>query len=201
MIPILELKTQYGQIQEEVQEAVFRVLNRTHYILGPEVTAFEQEFAEWNGAKHAAGVASGTDALELALRALGVGPGDEVICPPFTFVATAGAASYIGATPIFVDIEPDTFNIDPRKIEAKITPRTRAIQAVHLYGHPADMDPILEIARKHHLPVVEDCAQATGAEYKGRKVGTLGDVGCFSGRHRPAHSKPEGPRQHQTLLS
>lgn len=180
MIPILELKTQYAEIREEVERAVAEVLSRTHYILGPEVSAFEQEFAQWNGCEHGIGVASGTDALILALRACGVGPGDEVIVPSFTFMATAGAVSQVGATPVFCDIDPLTFNLDPHKIEARISARTKVIQVVHLYGHPAEMDPILELARKHHLKVVEDCAQATGAEYHGRKVGTMGDVGCFS---------------------
>ncbi|MBS2037770.1 DegT/DnrJ/EryC1/StrS family aminotransferase [bacterium] len=180
MIPILELKTQYAEIREEVERAVCEVLSRTHYILGPEVAAFEKEFAEWNGAAYGIGCASGTDALVLALKAVGVKPGDEVIAPPFTFMATAGAVSSIGAQPVFCDIQPGSFNLDPAEIEKLITPRTKAIEVVHLYGHPADMDPILEIARKHHLKVVEDCAQATGATYHGKKVGTMGDAGAFS---------------------
>lgn len=180
MIPILELKTQYREIQQEIEEAVHRVLESTRYILGPEVEAFEHEFAAWHGARFAVGVGSGTEALHLALRALKVGPGDEVLCPPFTFVATAGAIALAGATPVFVDVEPETYAIDPGLLEARITPRTRAIVVVHLFGHPADMDPILEIARARGLAVVEDCAQATGADYKGRKVGTIGEIGCFS---------------------
>lgn len=180
MIPILELKTQYAEIREEVERAVCQVLARTQYILGPEVAAFEEEFARWNGVEHGVGVASGTDALVLALRAFGIGQGDEVIVPPFTFMATAGAVSMVGATPVFCDIEPVTFNLDPARIEACITPRTRAIQVVHLYGHPADMKPVLEIAARHNLKVIEDCAQATGAEYFGKKVGAMGDAGCFS---------------------
>ncbi|MFN8612537.1 MAG: DegT/DnrJ/EryC1/StrS family aminotransferase [Vulcanimicrobiota bacterium] len=180
MIPILELKTQYAEIREEVERAVCEVLARTHYILGPEVSAFEKEFAEWNGATHGIGCASGTDALVLALKAVGVQPGDEVIAPPFTFMATAGAVSSIGARPVFCDIQADSFNLDPAQIEKHITPRTKAIEVVHLYGHPAEMDSILEIARKHSLKVVEDCAQATGATYKGKKVGTMGDAGAFS---------------------
>jgi dTDP-4-amino-4,6-dideoxygalactose transaminase len=180
MIPILELKTQYAEIREEVEKAVAEVLARTQYILGPEVSAFEQEFAAWNGSQHGVGVASGTDALILALRACEVGKGDEVIVPPFTFMATAGAVSSVGADPIFCDIEPDTYNLDPAKIEAKITSRTKAIQVVHLYGHPANMQPILEIAQRHGLKMIEDCAQATGAEYHGKKVGVMGDFGCFS---------------------
>lgn len=180
MIPILELKTQYAEIREEVERAVCEVLARTQYILGPEVSAFEAEFARWNGIEHGVGVASGTDALVLALRAFEIGAGDEVIVPPFTFMATAGAVSMVGATPVFCDIEPVTYNLDPAKIEAKITPRTKAIQVVHLYGHPADMKAIQEIARRHNLKIIEDCAQATGAEYFGKKVGTIGDIGCYS---------------------
>ena len=180
MIPVLELKTQYATIQKEVEEAVCRVLSRTQYVLGPEVSAFEQEFAAYHGAHYALGVASGTDALILALRACDIGPGDEVICPPFTFMATAGAVSLAGARPVFCDIDPETFTLDARLLESCITPRTRAIQVVHLYGHPADMTAVMAIARKHHLRVIEDCAQATGAEYQGKKVGILGDAGCFS---------------------
>lgn len=180
MIPILELKTQYAEIREEVERAVCEVLARTHYILGPEVAAFEREFAEWNGATHGIGCASGTDALVLALKAVGVKPGDEVIAPPFTFMATAGAVSSIGAQPVFCDVEAGSFNLDPAQIEKHITPRTKAIEVVHLYGHPADMNPILEIACKHKLKVVEDCAQAAGATYHGKKVGTMGDAGAFS---------------------
>lgn len=180
MIPILELKTQYAQIQAEVEKAVCQVLARTHYILGPEVAAFEDEFSSWLGGQHGAGVASGTDALMLALIACGVKPGDEVIVPSFTFMATAGAVSMVGGRPVFCDIDPVTYNMDPAQIEAKITPKTRVIQVVHLYGHPADMASILALAEKHNLKVVEDCAQATGATYQGRKVGTMGDFGCFS---------------------
>lgn len=180
MIPILELKTQYAEIREEVERAVCDVMARTHYILGPEVAAFEKEFAEWNGASHAIGCASGTDALVLALKAVGVKPGDEVICPSFTFMATAGAVSSIGAQPVFCDIDANSFCLDPNQIEKHITPRTKAIEVVHLYGHPAEMDSILEIARKHNLKVVEDCAQATGALYHGKRVGTMGNAGAFS---------------------
>ena len=180
MIPILELKTQYAQIQAEVEKAVCQVLARTHYILGPEVTAFEEEFSSWLGAEHGVGVASGTDALVLALMACGVKAGDEVIAPSFTFMATAGAVSLVGGRPVFCDIDPETYNMDPDLIEAKITPRTRVIQVVHLYGHPANMAPILALAEKHNLKVIEDCAQATGATYQGKKVGTMGDFGCYS---------------------
>jgi len=180
MIPILELKTQYAEIREELERAVCDVMARTQYILGPEVGTFEKEFAEWNGAAHGIGCASGTDALVLALKAVGVGPGDEVIAPPFTFMATAGAVSSIGAQPVFCDVEAGSFNLDPQQIEKHITPRTKAIEVVHLYGHPADMNPILEIAQKHKLKVIEDCAQAAGATYHGKKVGTMGDAGAFS---------------------
>ncbi len=180
MIPILELSTQYSQLQTEIEEAALRALRSTHYILGPEVEAFESEFAAWNGAKFGIGVGNGTDALHLALRALGVGPGDEVICPAFTFVATAGAAALTGATPIFADIDPDAYVLDPASVEAAITPRTKAIVAVHLYGHPAPMVELQAIARRHGLGLVEDCAQSTGATLNGRRAGSLGDLGCFS---------------------
>jgi dTDP-4-amino-4,6-dideoxygalactose transaminase len=180
MIPILELKTQYAEIRQEVERAVCEALARTQYILGPEVLAFEQEFAQWNQIEYGIGCASGTDALELALRACGVVCGDEVLAPSFTFMATAGAISSVGATPVFCEIDAATFNLDPAQLEKKITPRTRAIVVVHLYGQAADMDAILEIGRKHNLKIIEDCAQATGAEYHGKKVGTMGDAGCFS---------------------
>ena len=180
MIPILELSTQYARLQPELEAAVLRALRSTHYIMGPEVEAFEQEFAAWHGARYGLGVGNGTDALHLALRALGVGPGDEVICPAFTFVATAGAAALTGATPIFADIDPETYVLDPASVEAAITPRTKAIVAVHLYGHPAPMEALSALARRHGLGLVEDCAQSTGAMLDGRKTGTLGDLGCFS---------------------
>ena len=180
MIPILELKTQYQQIGSELEEAVLRALRSTHYILGPEVKAFESEFAAYHGQEEAVGVGSGTEALHLALRALNLGPEDEVVCPPFTFIATSGAVGLAGGKPRFVDINPEDYAIDPSKLEAVITPKTKAIVVVHLFGHPAPMDPIMQIARKHNLVVIEDCAQATGALYKGKKVGTIGDFGCFS---------------------
>jgi dTDP-4-amino-4,6-dideoxygalactose transaminase len=180
MIPMVDLQRQYQRLKPEMDEAIQDVLNQCQFILGPQVSALENEIASYHGVPFAAGVASGTDALLLALRACGIGPGDEVITTPFTFIATAEVIALLQAVPVFVDIVPDTFNMDPRKIEAKITKKTRAIIPVHLFGHPAEMDPILELARKYHLKVIEDCAQAFGAVYRGKKVGTLGDCGCFS---------------------
>jgi dTDP-4-amino-4,6-dideoxygalactose transaminase len=180
MIPLLDLKAQYQSIKTELDAAVIHVLENAQFVLGPEVAAFEKEFAAYSGAAEAIGVNSGTSALHLALLAAGVGPGDEVITVPFTFVATAASIAYTGATPVFVDIDPATFNIDVTRIEAAITSRTKAIMPVHLFGQPADMDPIMEIARRHNLVVIEDAAQAHGAEYKGRRAGSIGDMGCFS---------------------
>ncbi len=180
MIPILELKTQYAEIQQELEEAVLEALRGTHYILGSQVSAFEQEFAHYHGQDDAVGVGSGTEALHLALRALELKPGDEVLCPTFTFIATAGAVGLAGGTPVFVDVDPCLYALDPKLLEEKINPRTRAIVVVHLFGHPAPMGPIMEIANRHNLVVIEDCAQATGAAYEGKKVGTLGHFGCFS---------------------
>src|SRR5579872_4186715 len=179
-VPILDLKAQYATIREEVQAAINQVLEKQHFILGPEVKALEQEIAHYCGCKYGIGVASGTDALILGLRACGIGPGDEVIVPSFTFIATADAVSLLGGTPVFADIDPDTFNLDPVSVGRRITPRTKAIVPVHLYGQSADMDPILEMARAHGLKVIEDSAQAIGATYRGRKVNSLGDVGCIS---------------------
>jgi dTDP-4-amino-4,6-dideoxygalactose transaminase len=180
MIPLLDLKAQYQSIKAEIDAAVLHVLENAQFILGPEVTAFEKEFAAYCGTSESIALNSGTSALHLALLAAGVGPGDEAITVPFTFVATAAAIGYTGATPVFVDIEPATFNIDVERIEAAITPRTKAIMPVHLFGHPAEMDSVLEIARKHGLVVIEDAAQSHGAEYKGRRAGSMGDIGCFS---------------------
>src|SRR5215468_4338655 len=180
MIPYLDLKAQYRSIKPEIDAAVLKVLESSEFVLGSEVAKFEEEFAAYCGARHAVGVNSGSSALHLALLAAGVGPGDEVITVPFTFVATTAAIRYTGAKPVFVDIDPKTYNLDPARIEARITPRTKAIVPVHLYGQPADMDPILEIARKHNLIVIEDAAQAHGAEYKGRRMGSLGDLAAFS---------------------
>lgn len=180
MIPFLDLKAQYRSIQSEVEPAVRRVLESAQYILGPEVKAFEEEFAAFCGNQHCVALNSGTSALHLALLAAGIGRGDEVITVPFTFVATVAAICYTGATPRLVDIDPRSFTMDPDQLQAAITPRTRAIIPVHLYGRPADMDPILAIARRHKLIVIEDAAQAHDAEYKGRRVGALGDIACFS---------------------
>jgi len=179
-IPLVDLKAQYNLIKDEIDEAIHRVLEEGKFILGGEVDAFEEETASYIGTKHAVGVSSGTDALRLALLACHVEPGDEVITTPFTFIATAEAITLCGAVPVFADIDPKTYNIDTGKIEAKITNKTKAILPVHLYGQPADMNPIVELAEKYNLKVIEDCAQALGAEYQGRKVGSLGDVGCLS---------------------
>jgi dTDP-4-amino-4,6-dideoxygalactose transaminase len=180
MIPYADLKAQYHSIKTEIDAAIARVLESSGFILGKEVAAFEQDFAPYCGARHAMGVNSGTSALHLALLAAGVGPGDEVITTPFTFVATVAAILYTGATPVFVDIDAASYTIDVNRIEAAITPKTKAILPVHLFGQAADMDPILDIARRHNLVVIEDAAQAHGAEYKGRRTGGMGDLGCFS---------------------
>jgi dTDP-4-amino-4,6-dideoxygalactose transaminase len=180
VIPFVDLKSQYASIKSEVNAAIQGVLDSCQFTLGSEVAAFEDEFAAYCQAKHGIGVNSGTSALHLALLAAGIGPGDEVITVPFTFVATVAAIHYSGAKTVFVDIDPRTFTMDVTAIEAAITPKTRAILPVHLYGQPADMDPILEIAKRHRLVVIEDAAQAHGAEYKGRRTGSMGDMGCFS---------------------
>ena len=180
MIPYLDLQAQYRSIKDEIDTAVLRVLDSTHYILGEEVAAFEREFAAYCQASEAIGVNSGTSALHLALLAAGIGRGDEVITVPFTFVATVSAIGYTGATPVFVDIEPDYFTMDASKIEAAITPKTKAIVPVHLYGQPADMDPIMEIARRRGLTVIEDAAQAHGSEYHGRRCGSIAEIAGFS---------------------
>ena len=180
MIPFVDLKAQYASIKPEVDAAILGILESCQFTLGSEVEKFEEEFAAYCSAKLGIGVNSGTSALHLALLAAGIGPGDEVITVPFTFVATVAAIHYVGATHVFVDIAPDTFTMDPAELESAITPRTKAILPVHLYGHPADMDPILKLAKKHGLVVIEDAAQAHGAEYKGRRAGSMGDMGCFS---------------------
>ncbi len=179
-IPMVDLKIQFETLREEIERGFRQVLDTTHFILGPQGRALEADVAAYCGVKHAIGVASGTDALHLALRAAGIGPGDEVITPAFTFIATAEAISYTGAEPVFVDIDPETFNIDPALIEAAITPRTRAILPVHLFGQPADLEPIAALCRKHGLKLIEDCAQSFGADYGGKMTGTFGEAGCFS---------------------
>jgi dTDP-4-amino-4,6-dideoxygalactose transaminase len=180
VIPFVDLKAQYLPIKTEVDAAILGVLDSCQFTLGPEVAAFEREFAAYCQAPHGIGVNTGTSALHLALLAAGVGPGDEVITVPFTFVATVSAIDYTGATPVFVDIDPRRFTMDPQAIEAAVTERTKAIIPVHLYGQPADMDPIMEVAKRHGLVVIEDACQAHGAEYKGRRAGSIGDLGCFS---------------------
>ncbi len=179
-VPMVDLKIQYEAIQDEINSAVFGVLKSTNFILGPHGKALEEDVARYHKVKHAVAVASGTDALHLALLAAGIKQGDEVITTPFTFIATAEAISYVGAVPVFVDIRPDTFNMDITKIESAMTKRTKAVIPVHLYGHSADMDELMGIARKYNVSVIEDCAQSFGAEYKGTKTGTFGDMGCFS---------------------
>lgn len=179
-IPVLDLSAQYRSIERAIDEAIREVIGGGRFILGPNVKELEKEIAAYCGCEFGVGVASGTDALLLSLLALGIGPGDEVITTPFSFVATASSISRTGATPVFVDIDPRTYNIDPTKIEEKITEQTKAILPVHLYGQPAAIQPIMDLANRYHLSVVEDCAQAIGAEYRGRKVGSFGDVGCFS---------------------
>jgi dTDP-4-amino-4,6-dideoxygalactose transaminase len=176
----LDLRAQFAAIQEEVMAAVTRVFESQYFILGPEVKLLEEEVAAKLGAKFAVGCASGTDALILSLMAAGIGPGDEVITSPFSFIATAGSIAHVGAKPVFVDIDPATFNINPALIAAAITPKTRAIMPVHLFGLPAELDPILEIARAKGLLVIEDAAQAIGSRYNDRFIGTFGDFGCFS---------------------
>lgn len=180
-VPLLDLKPQYLSLKKELDAAILKVAESQYFILGPEVDAFEKEMAVHIGVKHALGISSGTDALLLALMALDIGPGDEVIVPTYSFFATAGVVARLHATPVFVDSDPVTFNIDPKQIESKITKRTKAIMPVHLYGQSAEMDEIMTIARSHNLQVVEDGAQAIGVQYKdGRQVGTIGDIGCFS---------------------
>jgi dTDP-4-amino-4,6-dideoxygalactose transaminase len=180
MIPFVDLKAQYAGIKDEVNAAIQHVLDTCQFTLGSEVATFEQEFAAYSNAQYGIGVNTGTSALHLALLAAGIGAGDEVITVPFTFVATVAAIYYSGAKTVFVDINPQTFTMDVNAIEAAITPKTKAIMPVHLYGQPADMDPIMEIAKRHNLVVIEDAAQAHGAEYKGKRVGSIGDMGCFS---------------------
>lgn len=179
-VPFVDLKTQYLAIKDEIISAITGVLDSGQFVLGRAVADFEERFAHSCGASYGIAVNSGTSALHLALLAGGIGPGDEVITVPCTFVATVAAIHYSGARPVFVDVNPVTYTMDPSGIEEAITPRTKAIMPVHLYGNPADMDPILEIARRHNLLVIEDAAQAHGGEYRGRRCGSIGDLGCFS---------------------
>jgi len=180
MIPFVDLKAQYDSIKDEIDGAIQNVLDNTSFIMGEELEKFEEEFVSFCNTKFTIGVANGSDALILALRACGISKGDEVITVPHTFIATAEAISNVGGKVVFVDIDPKTYTMDVSKIEEKINERTKAIIPVHLYGQPADMDPIMILARKYDLRVIEDAAQAHGAEYKGEKVGSIGDVGCFS---------------------
>ncbi len=179
-VPLLDLKAQYDSIRDEIEPAVRQVVESQYFILGPEVEACEQAVAAYCGCAHAVGMSSGTDALLAALMVEGIGPGDEVITTPYTFFATAGSIARTGARPVFVDIDPVTFNLDPAGLEAAVTPRTRAVMPVHLFGQCADMDPVLETAARHGLAVIEDACQAIGAGYRGRRAGAMGDYGCFS---------------------
>ncbi len=179
-VPLLDLKPQYAPIKEEIQAAINKVCDSQYFIMGAEVQALEEELAAYCQTEHALGVSSGTDALLVAMMAINVKPGDEVITTPYTFFATAGCIARLGAKAVFVDIDPQTYNIDPTQIEARITPKTKAIIPVHLYGQCADMDPIMEVAERYQVHVIEDAAQAIGAEYKGRRAGSLGHIGCFS---------------------
>ncbi|WP_294403579.1 DegT/DnrJ/EryC1/StrS aminotransferase family protein [uncultured Clostridium sp.] len=179
-IPLVDLKAQYKSVEKEIDNVTKEILSSAQYIMGRHVTDFENEFAEYIGVKHAISVGNGTDALVVALMACGIGEGDEVITTPFTFFSTAESISCVGAVPVFVDVKKDTYNINPSKIEEKITAKTKAIMPVHIFGQPAEMDEINKIAKKHNLFVIEDAAQAAGAVYKGKKSGSIGDVGCFS---------------------
>jgi dTDP-4-amino-4,6-dideoxygalactose transaminase len=179
-VPFLDLRAQYARIEVEVRQAILEVAESTTYVLGPRVAAFEEAFARLHGVRHCVGVNSGTSALHLALIAAGVGPGDEVITVPMTFIATTWAISYCGATPVFVDVDPVTYTMDPALVESRVTARTRAILPVHLYGQPADLAPLLEISRRRGIPLIEDAAQAHAAAYGGKPVGGFGLCGCFS---------------------
>ena len=179
-IPYLDLKAQIKPLRAELDAAIARTIDNCSFCLGPDTAQFEKEFAKFCGAEYAIGFNSGTSALHVALMLLNVGPGDEVITTPYTFVATSWAISYVGATPVYVDVEDGTMNLDPKLLEKAITPKTKAIMPVHLYGQPFDIDPIREICRKHNLPLVEDSAQAHGAKYKGKTIGTFGEISCFS---------------------
>ena len=176
----LDLKAQLRPIRSDIDAAIARALDHCTFCLGPDVAQFEQDFAKYCGAEHCIAMNSGTSALHIAMLLLGVGPGNEVITTPYTFVATSWAISYCGAKPVYVDIEDATFNLDPKLVERAITPRTKAVLPVHLYGLPSDLDPLLAICRKHKLPLIEDAAQAHGAKYKGKTIGTFGEISCFS---------------------
>ena len=180
-VPLLDLKPQYHSLKKELDEAIIKVAESQYFILGPEVSDMEKEFCNYLNCKHAIGVSSGTDALLLALMAIDIKPGDEVIVPTYSFFATAGVVSRLNATPVFAENDPVTFNLDPKDFEKKITPKTKAVIPVHLYGQSAELDEIVKIAKAHNLYVIEDAAQAIGTQYKdGRFVGTIGDIGCFS---------------------
>src|SRR5687767_2866434 len=179
-VPLLDLKAQYATIREQVREALDRVIESQHFILGPEVEALEREVADYSQCAYGIGVSSGTDALLVSLMALDIAPGDEVITTSFSFFATAGAIARLGARPVFVDIDPASFNMDPESLERAVTSRTKAVIPVHLYGQMSEIDSVMDIARRHGLQVVEDAAQAIGAEYRGSRAGSIGDVGCLS---------------------
>ena len=179
-VPFIDLVAQYQTIRSEIREAVYHCFENQHFVLGEEVTRLEEEIAEYCDSRFAIGCASGTDALILALLALGIGPGDEVITSPFTFFASASSIHRVGARPVLVDIDPASFNIDPDAVERAITPRTKAIMPVHIFGQCAEMDPLWRLSTRYHIPIVEDAAQAIGAEYQGRRAGVLGTIGCFS---------------------
>src|SRR5438270_6238988 len=179
-VPLCDIQAQYRELRPQLEAALARVLESGQVILGPEVAALEEELARYCGVAYGVGCASGTDALSLALHALEIGPGDEVVLPTFTFFATAGAVCRTGARPVFVDIDPVTYNLDPYQVESKVTPRTRAVLAVHLFGQCADMEPLWNVAERHDLVIVEDAAQALGAEYQGKRAGSLGGLGCLS---------------------
>lgn len=179
-VPLLDLKKQYATVRDEIRAATDELFESQGFILGPKVEAFEKAIAEYVGVKHAIGMSSGTDAQLAAMMALGIGPGDDVVTSPYTFFASAGAVVRLGARPVFCDIDPATYNVDPQKLAAAITPRTKAIQPIHLYGQCADMDPILDVAKSKGIPVIEDACQSLGAAYKGKKAGALGDFGAFS---------------------
>jgi len=179
-VPLLDLKAQYASIKAEIDAAVAAVMESQQFILGPQVQQCEQAVAQYSGCAYGIGVTSGTDALLVCLMAEGIGPGDEVITTPYTFFATAGSIARVGARPVFVDIDPASYNLDAAQIESKLTDRTRAIIPVHLYGQMADMDAVMQVAKAHRLVVIEDAAQAIGAQYKGRRAGSMGDYGCFS---------------------